>query len=766
MNSDMALIRADTNGVPVSFPLGEDGFCRVTALRLRLRFHLREESMHVEEEVFDAITGDLTHTVAQVSFVNDEGKLWLLKPGKYRVYGLCESVPCSSVEFHAPRLSSTSTQQNPMPPKVKVEPGIETINILSDDSDNDFPAPPCCSKQHDHATSHQPSPSSVSRSSHARRPSNSKPPLPIQVNDVISVVECLKVLGSRRGSKSLLSKLDFNSIKVEKVEFLPPSFDGDVVFELPPIGKSATPTQARLLRGMDKRYDGHAWTRTITSNIKNDLGLTFRMSTCLGHLRCNNAACDYITRVNRISIANETEWDGCSRSPFEVGGDPPEGSTVVCKICKSPPSCIRTCPGMIYYVIAKDHMTRACVHVGSHSHPVKIGINRESMERTRTLLEEQVQRTPTATNSAIVLEASKELIGELLLCPEGAPRKTLDFDELVPVLDQCKHMSSPSIRNQVTSFRYLRRFGVMDSITKLRGSSTWAFIQDNKFPGQGSDSDKVFVFKMSEVGPGSGVDLVRRMQPGGDLEDAWMMFDHVKRVKSWTTMACHVYDSKYCRVMSIAVCDMQSEDTAAQTIFWKNLNAVIARHGIPLPKFKGFMADSAQANWNAVRIVYGSGDATTPMENQERTCLFHWTQSLEKHTKADIRPNLQDQHRRLCKQYKDAKTPTESESRYLAIRSWWLSSGAATDDALFRLEQWLAFWHFRYRQWGGFMQLVRPNTFFKKHVMCCYRSLNYGPLNMFHYVNLSPYSPLGCLTAPLIRRAGRDAVMQSRGVCT
>jgi hypothetical protein len=51
------------------------------------------------------------------------------------------------------------------------------------------------------------------------------------------------------------------------------------------------------------------------------------------------------------------------------------------------------------------------------------------------------------------------------------------------------------------------------------------------FPGQGSDFDKVFVFKMSEVGPGSGVDLVKWMQPSGDLEDAWMMFDHVKRVK-------------------------------------------------------------------------------------------------------------------------------------------------------------------------------------------------------------------------------------------
>jgi hypothetical protein len=74
------------------------------------------------------------------------------------------------------------------------------------------------------------------------------------------------------------------------------------------------------------------------------------------------------------------------------------------------------------------------------------------------------------------------------------------------------------------------------------------------------------------------------------------MFDHVKRVKNWTTMACHVYDSAYYRVMTIAVCDMQSEDGAAQMVLWKNLNDVMARQGIPEPKFKGFMADSAQAN--------------------------------------------------------------------------------------------------------------------------------------------------------------------------
>jgi hypothetical protein len=67
---------------------------------------------------------------------------------------------------------------------------------------------------------------------------------------------------------------------------------------------------------------------------------------------------------------------------------------------------------------------------------------------------------------------------------------------------------------------------------------------------------------------------------------------------------------------------------------------------------------------------------------------------------------LQDQHRQLCKQYKNAISFTEAETHYHAIIRWWHSSGATTDEGLHRLELWLAFWHFQYHQWGGFMQLV------------------------------------------------------------
>jgi hypothetical protein len=214
--------------------------------------------------------------------------------------------------------------------------------------------------------------------------------------------------------------------------------------------------------------------------------------------------------------------------------------------------------------LAESH--DSCVHLGFHEHPVKDGEYQDFIDQSRTLLGHQVDKIPYATNSSIVMEATKELVGELLLRPEGIPAKTFTFEELVPILDKYKYMSSPSIKNDVTSFRYIRRFGVMDGITMLRGCSNWLYVHENVFPSQGSDFDKVFIFKMFEVGPGNGVDLVKRMQPGSDRQDAWMMFDHVKRVQKWTTMACHVYDSTYCRVMTIAVCDMQSEDAAAKNV--------------------------------------------------------------------------------------------------------------------------------------------------------------------------------------------------------
>jgi hypothetical protein len=74
------------------------------------------------------------------------------------------------------------------------------------------------------------------------------------------------------------------------------------------------------------------------------------------------------------------------------------------------------------------------------------------------------------------MEASKELVDELLIDTKEALVRKYDLDELVPVLKKCKYMSSPSIKNDVTAFKYIRRFRVIDGITILRGYSHWAYV--------------------------------------------------------------------------------------------------------------------------------------------------------------------------------------------------------------------------------------------------------------------------------------------------
>lgn len=54
-------------------------------------------------------------------------------------------------------------------------------------------------------------------------------------------------------------------------------------------------------------------------------------------------------------------------------------------------------------------------------------------------------------------------------------------------------------------------------------------------------------------------------------------------------MTCHVYDSDYCKVLTVACCDMQSEDGGAQTWLWKKLNVVMAENGVSSVNFKDFM---------------------------------------------------------------------------------------------------------------------------------------------------------------------------------
>lgn len=65
--------------------------------------------------------------------------------------------------------------------------------------------------------------------------------------------------------------------------------------------------------------------------------------------------------------------------------------------------------------------------------------------------------------------------------------------------------------------------------------------------------------------------------------------------------------------------------------------------------------------------------------------------SLDRHTHRLNRSDMQNQHKMLCKQYKDVKHAKDSKVEYLAIQAWWLLLGVATKK---EFRSWMIGWDF------------------------------------------------------------------------
>ena len=291
---DMVVVRANGEGVPIIFHVGSDGEADV----LSLRFQLKVDSIHVDEDIYDPQSGYLTHTIGQMPISIGNTTSWKLKPGRYRAYGVAfVGDPSSNGIELLPHTASTSFQTPPVE-YVKVEQLPNKVTVLSSDSDAQSPKPSLQGGTPSSASDLHTNPSLISVST----------PKPHVSNRVgVSVLDCLRGLRILKGCRNVLSKLDYDNIPVHRVTVLPPSFNGNVIFELPAVDSAGASSHAKQMAGMDKRYDGHAWSKTVTTNIVNRMGLSFRKSVCLGHLRCVNSKCKFLNRAHWMKDVNELE---------------------------------------------------------------------------------------------------------------------------------------------------------------------------------------------------------------------------------------------------------------------------------------------------------------------------------------------------------------------------------------------------------------------------------------------------------------------------
>ncbi len=163
---------------------------------------------------------------------------------------------------------------------------------------------------------------------------------------------------------------------------------------------------------------------------------------------------------------------------------------------------------------------------------------------------------PHANISSISPSVSKTFLASYLLVDSSdGTMELLKGEQLEHIHDKLCELSSPNVHNLVASLKHHSRGGYIDNILELKSKSQYDYIQECCFPGQ-VHGQKVFIFKMSINVVGTKVNLITQIQPIGDLQNVWVMFDHVKCVVGWTTMVCHVYDLVYCKVLTIMVCDM------------------------------------------------------------------------------------------------------------------------------------------------------------------------------------------------------------------
>ena len=290
--SEMAELRAYGLGIPILFPISEARFACVSAVYLSIRFSFKESSILIEWEIYNLVTSLVTVTILESSKVAENGSIvWELGAGKYKVYGLTESQMGGSTQILTPFLSSTSILNTFLLARVKVELGAHVVIDISDSSDEDattLPTPVL----NPSPSSQSPCPSTFLTLASPIRPSEHSMPSSLKPSG--SIVQALRRLDSMPGSKNILKKLDYDSLKIQEVNYLPPCLDGPCIFVLPPVGASSSQAKAKSMEGMDNRYDSNVWTKTQTTNISKDLGLPFCSSTCVGHLQCQNRNCDYL----------------------------------------------------------------------------------------------------------------------------------------------------------------------------------------------------------------------------------------------------------------------------------------------------------------------------------------------------------------------------------------------------------------------------------------------------------------------------------------
>jgi hypothetical protein len=149
-------------------------------------------------------------------------------------FGLNAALMAASTDLVS-QPSDMSSVQPSLLYSVKLEKPDNLVNLSSDLSEGALPnVPPPTPAAHTPVSNSKCSEHLKSIFTHVGSSGHSNlswPPCHPNTREYPNVMQCLRRLASFPGSKNELATLDYDKIPYHKVQYLPPSYDGDVIFE-------------------------------------------------------------------------------------------------------------------------------------------------------------------------------------------------------------------------------------------------------------------------------------------------------------------------------------------------------------------------------------------------------------------------------------------------------------------------------------------------------------------------------------------------------
>jgi hypothetical protein len=202
----------------------------------------------------------------------------------------------------------------------------------------------------------------------------------------------------------------------------------------------------------------------------------------------------------------------------KVGEQVQEGG-LLCSFCNRRPYCIATCQATMFYMYPKtvlpkpsnrELMSRLAVHMEIHVHPEHQVFSRKSLEKVKRVLEKHHSANPTATPSRL----KNMTIGEVIAEFRKESAACLNEDKEKEIWETLQVVSTPSkfmslLGSVCNDSKDWKGNGIFYCLQKMQKNAHFPFIQRYRVPGQGSEKDFPFIFKMSTKGAGSGGDLLK-----------------------------------------------------------------------------------------------------------------------------------------------------------------------------------------------------------------------------------------------------------------